>query len=191
MAHRFRTLVSPKLLVAVITASLVLQAALLMASSGGKTGVSASANGCNCHSSSRNASGTATVSISGPQNVAPGSVHDYTISVTGGPSGTTGGFNLSADGGTFTAGTGCRVSSGEMTHSNNSRRSWTFQWTAPATNGTYKFVAVAQATNGSGSSGDSWNWYGGAAGAAFPITVDSSTPTLRASWGALKSRYRK
>lgn len=189
MASRARIL-SPKSLGGFLTAVLLLWAAHLMAGSGGRVGVSSSATGCNCHSSSRNANGTATVTITGLQNVEAGSVTSYTIAVTGGPSGTTGGFNLSANGGTLTAGTGSRVSSGELTHSNGSQRSWTFTWTAPAATGTYQFVAVAQSTNGSGSSGDSWNWYGGAAGAPFSITVSPSTPVARASWGEVKARYR-
>jgi hypothetical protein len=106
MAPRQRTLVSPKFFGGLITASLVLWAAHLMASSGGRTGISASANGCSCHSSSANAGGAVTVSITGPQTVEAGSVSDYTIAVTGGPSGTAGGFDLSANGGTLTA--GCR-----------------------------------------------------------------------------------
>lgn len=190
MAPRPWTLVSPKFLGGLITASLVLWSAHLMAHSGGETGVSSSANGCSCHSSSRNANGTATVSITGPQTVEAGSVNDFTVAVTGGPSGTTGGFNLSANGGTLTAGTGNRLSNGELTHSNNSRRSWSFKWTAPASTGTYRFVAVAQATDGSARTGDSWNWYGGAAGAQFNITVTESTPVARTSWGQVKAQYR-
>ena len=190
MERRPWTLVSPKFLGGLITASLVLWAAHLMASSGGRTGVSASANGCSCHNSSPNASGAVTISITGPQSVEVGSVTDYTISVTGGPSGTAGGFDLSANGGTLTAGTGSKISNGELTHSSGGLRSWSFKWTAPSTIGSYRFVAVAQSTNGSGTGGDSWNWYGGAAGAAFNITVTESTPVARTSWGKVKTKYR-
>lgn len=190
MAPRQRTLVSPKFFGGLITASLVLWAAHLMASSGGRTGISASANGCSCHSSSANAGGAVTVSITGPQTVEAGSVSDYTIAVTGGPSGTAGGFDLSANGGTLTAGTGSKISNGELTHSSGGRRSWSFKWTAPPATGTYRFVAVGQPTNGSGTSGDSWNWYGGAAGAPFNITVTAPTPVARTSWGRVKAQYR-
>jgi hypothetical protein len=182
--------VSPKLLGVLVTASLVCWTAHLMASTGGRTGGSTSTTGCSCHSSSPNTGGAVTVSITGPQTVQTGSTSAFTISVTGGPSGTTGGFNLSADGGTFTAGAGNKVSSGQLTHSDGTRRSWSFQWTAPASSGTYHFYAVGQPTNGSGTGGDSWNWYGGAAGTAFTITVDAVTPVLNASWGRLKAKYR-
>jgi hypothetical protein len=154
-----------------MTFSLMLWAAYLLADGSGKTGYSSSSSGCSCHGSSPNGAGAVTVSITGPQSVMAGSVSSYTVAVTGGPTGTTGGFDLSSNGGTFTAGTGDKVSSGEMTHSSNARRSWSFTWTAPATAGTYRFVAIGLSSNGNGSSGDSWNWYGGAAGSPFNITV--------------------
>jgi hypothetical protein len=172
--HR-RNFVSPRLVGALFSAGLICWAAYLFADGSGKTGYSDYSRGCSCHNSSPNSAGAVTVSISGPQTVQPGSKSGYTISVSGGPSGTTGGFDLSATGGTFTAGTGDQVSSGEMTHTNNSRRSWTFQWTAPSTPGTYSFAAVGLASNGSSSSGDSWNWYGNSAGAPFTITVSGPT----------------
>jgi len=181
----------PKLLGALVTASLAFWAACLLADGSGRTGVSTSASGCNCHGSTPNASGAVTVSITGPQTVAAGSTNAYTISVSGGPSGTKGGFDLSANGGTLVAGTGSKVSGSELTHSNNSQRIWSFTWTAPATAGSYGFAAVGMASNGSGTGGDSWDWYGDAAAAPFAIVVESPTPTTRKSLGALKSRYRQ
>lgn len=171
MSARRRSLPSPRFIGAFLTAGLALWAAHLLADGSGRTGVSTSSNGCSCHGSSPNANGAVTVSVTGPQAVVAGTINDYTIAVSGGPSGTTGGFDLSASGGTFTAGTGNKVSGGDLTHSNNSRRSWSFRWTAPATAGTYRFAAVGLASNGSGSGGDSWNWYGGAAASPFTITV--------------------
>ncbi len=138
MTSRCHTLMSPRFIGALVTASLAFWAAYLFADQSGRTGVSTASNGCRCHDSSPNANGAVSVSITGPQTVPAGSVADYTISVTGAPSGTTGGFNLKADGGTFTAGTGNKVSNGELTHS-NSRRSWSFKWTAPSAAGTYQF----------------------------------------------------
>ena len=190
MSRRPSITASPKFVGLLMTASLVFWAAHLMANSSGKTGCSTSATGCNCHSSTPNAAGAVTVSITGPQTVQVGSVSNYTISVTGGPANTTGGFNLSASGGTFTAGTGNKVSNGELTHSSKTLRSWSFQWTAPAVAGTYRFYAVAQATNNSGTGGDSWGWYGGAANTAFSIAVDGTTPVAKISWGQLKAKYR-
>jgi hypothetical protein len=174
-----RAPISPKLFGAVLTASLALWAAYLLADGSGRTGVSASASGCSCHGSTANAAGAVTVAITGPQGVLAGSTNTYTISVTGGPSGTTGGFDLNTNGGTLVAGTGSRVSGNDLTHSNNSRRSWNFTWTAPATAGTFRFAAVGMASNGSGSGGDSWNWFGGAAASPFAITVGSAADAIR------------
>ena len=171
MTSRRRALVSPGFMVALVTASLAFWAACLFADGGGRTGVSTSANGCSCHGSSPNANGAVSASLTGPQTVLAGSLSNYTISVAGAPSGAAGGFNLKADGGTFTAGTGNKVSNGELTHSNNSSRSWSFKWTAPAIAGTYRFWAVGMTSNGSGTGGDSWNWYGGTVSTPFTITV--------------------
>jgi len=174
MTPRYRTLVTPRLFGAVVTVSLALWAAYLLADGSGKTGVSTSSSGCSCHGSSPNANGAVSVSLSGPQTVVAGATSDYTLSVTGGPSGTTGGFDLKTNGGTLVAGTGSRLSGSELTHSDNPLRSWSFRWTAPSTAGTYRFTAVGMSSDGSGSGGDSWNWYGGAVSTPFTITVGSA-----------------
>jgi len=141
-----------------------------LASSNGRTGHATS--GCNCHASSPTAS--VVVSITGPQAVAPSSTHSYTVSVTGGPATTFGGFDLKPSAGTLTAGSNNQVSSGEETHINSASRSWTFSWTAPATTGSQNFVAVALAANGNGSSsGDAYNFFGGASGTPFTINVST------------------
>ncbi len=148
-------------------------AANLHAYSDGVSGKAQSAQGCSCHSTSPNANGAVTVSISGPQGVQPGATASYTISVAGGPSGTTGGFDLAKTGGTWVPGANTQVLGSDLTHSVGTQRTWSFQWTAPATAGTYSLYAVAMSTNGGGTSGDSWNWYGGAVNTAFTITVSS------------------
>jgi hypothetical protein len=123
-------------------------AGFLAARSTGRTGECATADGCDCHDSIPNANGNVHVTITGPQLVTAGSTYDYTISVSGTPSGSTGGFNLCASGGTLIAGTGSKVGSGELTHSNGDNRFWAFQWTAPTTgSANQSFVAVAQATH--------------------------------------------
>jgi hypothetical protein len=152
----------------------ILWAGYLLARSGGYIGVTQSPIGCNCHDSSPDANGNVTVDIQGPQTVQAGATETYTISVSGQPAGTTGGFNLSTDTGTLIAGTNSQLDTGELTHVDKNSRSWTFEWEAPATEGTASFFAVGQATNGSGSSGDSWNWYGGAQSTAFQIEVTST-----------------
>lgn len=167
-----------------------LWAGYLYARSGGVSGVCDQPDGCSCHDDLPNANGTVTVTITGPQMVSQGATNTYTLTVSGGPSGDTGGFNLCADGGTLIPGTGSELGSGELRQSNGNNRSWSFDWTAPATPGTRSFVAVAQATNGSGSSGDSWNWYGDAQGTPFQIEVLGPVPVLPRTWGSLKALYR-
>ena len=189
MSLRHR-IVSPRALSLVLTATTMFWAAYLFAYASGRSGVAKSSNGCNCHSSSANANGPVTVTLTGPQTLSAGSTGTYTLSVTGGPSGAKGGFDLSMDTGALVTGTNTKVSSGDLVQSNNSSRSWTFQWTAPATVGTVNLYAVGMASSGSGSSGDSWNWYGGSAGSPFAIDVTAPTPTLRSSLGGLKLRYR-
>ncbi len=149
-------------------------AAFALARSTGMTGVAQSSTGCACHSTTPNANGPVTVTITGPQVVAPNSTSNYTLSVSGGPATTFGGFNLKASGGTLVAGSNSQLLNGELTHFNRNSRSWTFAWQAPAADGTVNFFAVSQAVNGNGgNSGDSWNWYGGAANTPFAITVNS------------------
>ena len=168
--HRY----SPRLLTATVVAGTMLWAGLLLARSTGLTGVAQSATGCSCHSSTPNANGPVTVTISGPQAVLPSSTNSYTISVSGGPATTMGGFNLKAAGGTLIAGANNQLLSGELTHLSRDFRTWSFTWQAPATEGQVNFYAVAQAVNGTGNNnGDSWNWYGGAVNTPFPITVSS------------------
>ncbi len=143
----------------------------VLAHSGGISGDARSTTGCSCHSSTPNKSGVATVQITGPQSVAPGSTNSYTISVSGGPAGSFGGFDLVTTSGTLVAGASSQLFGSDLTHVDELSRSWTFSWTAPSTARPDTFYAVAQATNGSGTSGDSWNWYGGAVNTPFVIAV--------------------
>ena len=139
----------------------------------GVNGRSQSTTGCSCHSSTPNSNGAVTATISGPAFVAPNSTHSYTITVSGGPAGATGGFDLLTSSGTIVPGTGTKLLSGDLVHSDNTRRTWTFDWIAPATDGVASFYLVGLASNGSGSSGDSWNWYGNAVNTAFPVSVNA------------------
>ena len=175
----------------IVAVSLTLWVGYLAARSGGVSGVCTSSEGCDCHSSTPNDNGVATVTITGPQLVDSGTTNSYTIAVTGGPSGTTGGFDLCATEGTLIAGVGSKLDSGELIHSNGDNRSWTFQWTAQTAGmALVDFFAVAQATDGSGRSGDSWNWYGDTESTPFTITVVGPLPIQPTSWGLLKDRYR-
>jgi hypothetical protein len=175
----------------VVVLSLVFWGGYLLASNDGVDGKCTSTTGCGpCHGDSPDANGDATVSIGGPTTVDLGTTNTWTISVSGGPqTSSTGGFNLCASSGTFTPGTGNKVQNGELVHSDLSRRSWTFEWTAPSTGAGATFTAVAMSTNGSGTSGDSWDWFGGAAGETYDIVLETPTPVTPTSWGLLKSRY--
>lgn len=173
MEHHHHRYARP-FLVATVVGAATLWAGLLLARPDGMTGVAQSASGCSCHSSTPNANGPVTVSISGPQAVRPGTANSYTISVSGGPAGTEGGFNLKAQAGTLIAGVDCQLVGGELTHFSPDFRTWHFSWQAPATDEVVNLYAVSQACNGNGNNqGDSWNWYGGAVNTPFPITVSS------------------
>ncbi len=170
---RSPSLAAPAAAFTLLAAVLTLGAGTAFADANGRTGRAQSATGCSCHGSQ---SAAVTVTITGPQNVQVASTHSYTVTVSGGPASTAGGFDLKVSGGTLTAGANNSVSGTEVTHTNPNSRSWTFTWTAPATAGTQNFWAVAVAAdNGGDEGGDPWNWYGGALNTAFPITVSSST----------------
>jgi len=65
--------------------------------------------------------------------VLSGATNTYTLTISGG-SASNGGLDVSAVGGTFTAGTGSKVSGGEITQTGGlagATKSWTFSWTAP------------------------------------------------------------
>lgn len=157
-----------------VTLALALGVSQLMADASGRTGRAQSTTGCSCHGTTRTAG--VTVTLTGPQQVLPSSTHSYTLTVTGGPATTFGGYNLKASAGTLAAGANSRLSGGELTHNNDGVRSWTFNWTAPAATGTSNFYAVGLATDGSGDEGgDDWNWYGGAVNTPFAISVTTQT----------------
>ena len=89
----------------------------------------------------------------------PGTTYSLSISASGGPSGTSGGFNLDSNHGVFSnPGQNARLSSGEVTHSNSNSRAWSVDWTAPTTgSGDVVFYLAVNLVNGNGgTSGDSW-----------------------------------
>ena len=153
----------------------------------GVSGKTQSATGCSCHGSTPNTS--VVVTITGPNAVAPGSTNAYTIALTGGVAGTTGGFDLKASAGTLVPGTGSKLLNTELVHANNTRRSWTFNWTAPTTPALVNMYAVGMTSNGSNTSGDGWNFSGGALNTAFVIDVNP-TPATPTTWGIVKDVYR-
>jgi hypothetical protein len=161
-------------LVAMLYAGLIVGAGQAVADITGRTGKAQSSGGCNCHGSALTPG--VVVTITGPQSVATGATNNYTVTVSGGPATSNGGFNLKATAGTLTAGANNRVSGLEVTHNTNIVRSWTFAWKAPATAGPVSFYAIAVAADGGDdTAGDDWNFYGGAVNTAFVINVAAAT----------------
>ena len=117
-------------------------------------------SGCSCHYSG----GSPTLSENFPSTYTAGQTYNIQISVSGGVSGSNGGFNVVVDKGTLsTPGTGIMSvkvdSAGQSaTHTTNSYRSWSFDWTAPTTgSGTTSVDIAVLAANGNGAtSSDAW-----------------------------------
>lgn len=108
----------------------------LLPNSGGITG--RTTTGCTCHGTL--SAGNAVVTISSSPDIfsgagfAAGNTYTLTITVSGGPIGNSGGFNLKASAGSFSnPSSAAKLQSGEVTHKNPSSRSWTVDWTAPTT----------------------------------------------------------
>ena len=137
---------------------------LVPAIQGYEGGVYNQASGCGCHSGTT-APG-ASVSISGlPTNYDVNKLYQVTVSVSGGVSGSSGGFSLEVDKGTLSTGFGLMLvnvngQGNSATHSitGSSYRSWSFEWTSPAAgSGIVTFEVAGMTTNGNGqNSGDRW-----------------------------------
>ncbi|MGB1548803.1 MAG: choice-of-anchor V domain-containing protein [Candidatus Poseidoniaceae archaeon] len=145
-------------IISVVIVGLML-ASTVPLSMGKQNGIYNSASGCGCHYAS-----SATVSMSGhPSAYTAGSTYTLQISVSGGVSGSAGGFSLEVDKGTLsTGGVGImavKVNQGgkSATHTTSSYRSWSVDWTAPSSgSGTVTFDIAGIAANGNGqNSGDS------------------------------------
>ena len=121
---------------------------------GKPTGKQNSSNGCSCHYA-----GSATPNHNFPSTYNPGQTYSIQISVSGGVSGTGGGFSLEVDNGIYgNAGSGVSFSGNSATHTNPNSRSWSLDWTAPsAGSGTVSVALATLAANGNGeNTGDSW-----------------------------------
>jgi len=115
-------------------------------------------NSCStCHTGS--SSGTTVAITTNIPNEGYQTSTEYDITVTTTSSLSNHGFQLTAEKtsddskiGTFTAGTGSRVTNARITHSDDSQSSWSFKWTSPATDvGDFKFYAATVAANGNNS----------------------------------------
>ena len=161
--------------------------------SSGMTGRSVS--GCTCHSNTATLSPTLSGLPWGAGGYTPGSA--YSLIWDGGPhiSGD-GGFNLDATAGLWSnLGSQVQLSSGELTHSSDSLRSWSADWTAPAAGtGDVTFNLAVLYANGNGqNSGDSWGtgtWTlseaggsGGTPPVASNVTYVPNSPTKATGLG--------
>lgn len=142
----------------------------------GISGLSSSTSkGCDCHSSSKNtAVSLSLTSATGSFVVEPNSTTKFTITVMNAGS-KVAGINIGVKSaltnetnvGTLSAinGEGLKLSNGELVHSSpkqmsNGSVSFSFNWTAPAQEGTYYIRAITLAADGNGknNSADIWNW---------------------------------
>src|SRR5258706_16370746 len=86
-----------------------------------------------------------------PASVNSGATYALTLTAAGGSG--SGGLDVASTAGTFTAGTGTKVLSGELVQSSgSSNHSWTFSWTAPTvtTNTTATLYGSAMDSYGGG-----------------------------------------
>ena len=117
-----------------------------------------SSGGCGCHGGS---SSSVVISENFPSSYNPGQTYSIQVSVSGGVSGTHGGFNVEVDKGSLSTGgnSGVKVSGKSVTHTNKANRAWSFDWVAPSSGSGSVTAGIAGMTaNGvSGTSGDAWS----------------------------------
>ena len=145
-----------RLLAIVLLTMLISSSQVAIANSNGKTGSSTS--GYTCHGSSSTVSPSLSGLPWGAGGYTPGST--YSLNWDGGPHiPGDGGFNLDSSAGTWSnLGSQVQLVNGELTHSSDSLRSWSADWTAPATGtGNVVFNLAVLYANGNGAtSGDDW-----------------------------------
>ena len=115
-----------------------------------------SSSGCSCHGGS---SSTVVISENFPSSYTPGQTYSVQVSVSGGVSGTHGGFNVEVSQGSLSTGgnSGVKVSGKSVTHTNKANRAWSFDWTAPSSgSGTVTAGIAGMTASGGGTSGDAW-----------------------------------
>jgi len=147
---------SRRMVALVVLLMLLLSSQVAIANSNGKTGSSTS--GCSCHGSSSSISPSLSGLPWGAGGYTPGAT--YSLNWDGGPHiPGDGGFNLDATAGTWSnLGSQVQLANGELTHSSDSLRSWSADWTAPAAGtGNVDFNLAVLYANGNGAnSGDDW-----------------------------------
>ena len=133
--------------------AMVMLSPIIEANSSGKHNSSA---GCGCHGSSA----SVTISENFPSTYIAGQSYSIQVSVSGGVSGSQGGFNVEVDKGSLsTAGnSGVKVSGKSITHANKASRTWSFDWISPSSgSGTVSVNIAGMTANGAnGNNGDAW-----------------------------------
>ena len=140
------------ILLSAIVAMVVLTP-VIEANSGGKH---FSSGGCGCHGGS---STSVSISENFPSSYTPGQTYSIQVSVSGGVSGTHGGFNVEVSKGSLSTGgnSGVKVSGKSVTHTNKANRAWSFDWTAPTSgSGTVTAGIAGLTASGGGTGGDAW-----------------------------------
>ena len=119
-----------------------------------------SSNGCSCHSSS---STSTTPTHNFPSSYTPSTSYSIQIGLSGGVSGTKGGFSLEVSQGTLSTGISIgsvqvNAAGNQATHTTPDYRSWGLYWESPSSgSGNVVFeLAVLSANGNGGTSGDSW-----------------------------------
>ena len=129
-----------------------------------------------CHSgsapSASRTNGPTTTLTTAKQALAPSEAISVTTDVTGGLTGTRGGFICEATAGAFTAGTNSRIISNtaSITQSSNAVRTWTYTYTAPTAAGLVELTSAGMTSSGSSSSGDRFSFNG------FDSNATTATP---------------
>ncbi len=138
---------------------------VVVASSSGKVGRTnlSGTPGCTCHGS--NPSTDVQVLIEGPDTVEINSTTTFLVRISGG-SAAAAGTNIAASSGTLSPADGSlKLDSGELTHTSplsfgtGNDVTFSFAYTAPATEGTITMAANGNSVNlNGGTSGDMWNF---------------------------------
>jgi hypothetical protein len=142
---------------------MMLYATYVFAMSTGMTGVTRKNGfGCTCHNPSPSTG--VTVTINGPAELSANQTAQYTVTIQGGPA-VRAGTNIAASDGVLSPGsTALQTIGDELTHTSprafeNGVATFSFNYAAPATPGTYTMYANGNSVNFNGdNTGDQWNF---------------------------------
>ncbi|UCE37090.1 MAG: hypothetical protein JSW00_16615 [Thermoplasmata archaeon] len=137
----------------------------------------AAQTGCTCHDANPDVS--VIITVTGfPAEYTPSTTYPITITVSGGASGTQGGFNLEVSAGTLStsdSNVNINVPQDQATQSNDLVRTWAVSWTAPSSGtGTVNVWVAAMTANDDNKkdAGDLWNFWSD----TIPEVVTANNP---------------